>query len=111
MTRQYKWEEHIDNLLISNENDVKFQIESMLEYALKNAKEALNYQIQYIEHIENEIKKFPSSKLEELDITDQLDYLSRDLNPEYSEQKDALDTYGSNFGQVLRYIDSKRDQS
>ena len=46
MTRQYKWEEHIDNLLISNENDVKFQIESMLEYALKNAKEALNYQIE-----------------------------------------------------------------
>ena len=36
MTRQNEnYEKH---LLISNENDVKFQIESMLEYALKNAK-------------------------------------------------------------------------
>jgi len=100
MTRQN------ENLLISNESDAKFQIESLLEYALKNAKNALNYQIEYIEHIENEIKKFPSSKLEELDITDQLDYLSRDL-----KKYVILDTYGSNFSQVLRYIDSKRDQS
>ena len=100
MTRQN------EDLLISNESDAKFQIESLLEYALKNAKNALNYQIEYIEHIENEIKKFPSSKLEELDITDQLDYLSRDL-----KKYVILDTYGSNFSQVLRYIDSKRDQS
>ena len=59
MTRQN------EDLLISNESDAKFQIESLLEYALKNAKNALNYHIEYIEHIENEIKKFPSSKLEE----------------------------------------------
>tara|TARA_R110002020_G_scaffold27750_1_gene89299 strand:+ start:371 stop:607 length:237 start_codon:yes stop_codon:yes gene_type:complete len=52
----------------------------------------------------------PYEPIDTLDITDELDYLVRDLNPTYPMQDRGFDTYSSKLKEVLEYIQSKNEQ-
>jgi len=71
--------------------------------------EDLEYELSYAKQILAELKD-SDVPIEDLDITSELDYLIRDLKPEYEKQSRAFDTYSDQLKEVLEYIQSKNKQ-
>ena len=45
-----------------------------------------------------------------MDITDNLDYLIRDLNPEYAMQQGGFDTFSAELKKIQEYITAKNEE-
>ena len=65
--------------------------------------------LETVEYVQNQYEP-----IDNLDITDELDYLVRDLNPRavagIAMQDRGFDTYSSKLKEVLEYIQSKNKQ-
>jgi len=73
-----------------------------------NLVEDLEYELGYAKQILAELKD-SVVPIEDLDITSELDYLIRDLKPEFEMQSRAFDTYSFQLKEVLEYIQSKNE--
>ena len=61
--------------------------------------------LETVEYVQNQYEP-----IDNLDITDELDYLVRDLNTTNPMQDRGFDTYSSKLKEVLEYIQSKNKQ-
>ena len=56
------------------------------------------------------MEEHPERELSTLDIEDNLDYLIRDLNPEYAMQQGGFDTFSAELKKIQEYITAKNEE-
>jgi hypothetical protein len=92
----------------------KFEVEALLRKTIKDLKHFLETELEYAEDIVFELEKDRSngaggdseSPLEEWysnDVDDNIDYLIRDLVPQYQNQQDAVDTLVGKLKEIQEY--------
>ena len=71
-----------------------------LSDTIKSLIKSLKYELEYAEEIQAEMEEHPHRELSALDIEDNLDYLIRDLNPEYEMQQGNFDYFSRELKKV-----------
>ena len=83
-----------------------------LQKTLKSLISSLKSELEYAEEIQATLQGNRSNRnfLQEMDITDNLDYLIRDLNPEYAMQQGGFDTFSAELKKIQDYITAKNEE-
>ena len=81
-----------------------------LQKTLKSLISSLKSELEYAEEIQAEMEEHPERELSTLDIEDNLDYLIRDLNPEYEMQQGNFDYFSRELKKVQDYITAKNEE-
>jgi len=81
-----------------------------LQKTLKSLISSLKSELEYAEEIQAEMEEHPERELSTLDIEDNLDYLIRDLNPEYAMQQGGFDTFSAELKKIQEYITAKNEE-
>ena len=82
----------------------KFEAEALLRKTIKDIKHFLEAELEYAEDIVSDLEKErPLEDYYETDIDSNIDYLIRDLVPEYQNQQDAVDTLVGKLKEVQEY--------
>ena len=82
----------------------RFEAEELLQKTIKDIKHFLETELEYAEDIVSDLEKErPLEDYYETDIDDNIDYLIRDLVPEYQNQQDAVDTLVGKLKEVQEY--------
>ena len=81
-----------------------------LQKTLKSLISSLKSELEYAEEIQAEMEEHPERELSTLDIEDNLDYLIRDLYPEYAMQQGGFDTFSAELKKIQEYITAKNEE-
>jgi len=82
----------------------RFEAEELLQKTIKNIKRFLEIELEYAEEIISDLEKErPLEDYYETGIDDNIDYLIRDLVPQYQNQQDAVDTLVEKLKEVQEY--------
>lgn len=88
------------------------EAQTNLRKTIKDLISSLKYELEYAEEIQATLQGNRSNRnfLQEMDITDNLDYLIRDLNPEYAMQQGGFDTFSAELKKIQEYITAKNEE-
>ena len=82
----------------------KFEAETLLRKTIKDLKHFLETELEYAEDIVYDLEKErPLEDYYETDIDNNIDYLIRDLVPQYQNQQDAVDTLVEKLKEVQEH--------
>ena len=90
----------------------RFDAKQTLRKTIKDLISSLKYELEYAEEIQATLQGNRSNRnfLQEMDITDNIDYLIRDLNPEYPMQQGGFDTFSAELKKIQEYITAKNEE-
>jgi len=80
----------------------RFDAKQTLRKTIKDLISSLKYELEYAEEIQHKLNAEDANRtwVENMDITENLDYLIRDLNPEYEMQQGNFDYFSRELKKV-----------
>ena len=90
----------------------RFDAKQTLRKTIKDLISSLKYELEYAEEIQHKLNAEDANRtwVENMDITENLDYLIRDLNPEYEMQQGNFDYFSRELKKVQDYITAKNEE-
>ena len=90
----------------------RFDAKQTLRKTIKDLISSLKYELEYAEEIQHKLNAEDANRtwVENMDITENLDYLIRDLNPEYAMQQGGFDTFSAELKKIQEYITAKNEE-
>ena len=90
----------------------RFDAKQTLRKTIKDLISSPKYELEYAEEIQHKLNAEDANRtwVENMDITENLDYLIRDLNPEYAMQQGGFDTFSAELKKIQEYITAKNEE-